>query len=111
MENWKRYKKIIIFIASGVIGVPLISHYLNALGKSMNTQFGVGTSIIIWLVLTFIIILLKNNIVTTKQNAKIEVEGINLKKKDGTFGTADWGTKEEIEEYLGINKRDGIILR
>ena len=111
MENWKRYKKIIIFIASGVIGVPLISHYLNALGKSMNTQFWIGTSIIIWLVLSFIIILLKNNIVTTKQNAKIEVEGINLKKKDGTFGTADWGTKEEIEEYLGINKRDGIILR
>ena len=56
MENWKRYKKIIIFIASGVIGVPLISHYLNALGKSMNTQFGVGTSIIIWLVFSFIII-------------------------------------------------------
>lgn len=55
--------------------------------------------------------LLKNNIVTTKQNAKIEVEGIKLKKKDGTFGTADWGTKEEMEEYLGINKRNGIILR
>ena len=111
MEILKKYKKILILIASGIIVVPLISHYLNALGKSMNTQFGIGTSIIIWLILSFIIILLKNNIVTTKQNAKIEVEGINLKKKDGTFGTADWGTKEEIEEYLGINKRNGIILR
>ena len=111
MESWKRYRKIIIFIASGIISVPLIRHYLNALGRSMNTEFGIGTSIIIWLIISFIVIILKNNIATTKQNAKIEVEGINLKKKDGTFGTADWGTKEEIEEYLGINKRNGIILR
>ena len=111
MESWKKYRKIIIFIASGIISVPLIGHYLNELGKSMNTQFGIGTSIVIWLIISFIMILLKNNIITTKQNAKIEVEGINLKKKDGTFGTADWGTKEEIEEYLGINKRNGIILR
>lgn len=50
------------------------------------------------------------NISTTKQNAKIEVEGVNLKKKDGTFGTADWGNKQEIQEYLSIGKRDGIIL-
>ena len=61
--------------------------------------------------MTGVAILVVNNISATKQNAKIEVEGINLKKKDGTFGTADWGTKEEIEEYLGINKRNGIILR
>lgn len=47
---------------------------------------------------------------TTIKNRKIEVEGINLKKKDGTFGTADWGSKEEIQEYLSIGKRDGIIL-
>lgn len=31
------------------------------------------------------------------------------KKKDGTFGTADWGNKQEIQEYLSIGKRDGII--
>ena len=111
MEIWKKHKKTIIIFASGIVFVPLISHYLNVLGRSMNTKFGIGTSIIIWLVLMFIAILLKNNIITTKQNAKIEVEGINLKKKDGTFGTTDWGTKEEIEEYLGINKRNGIILR
>ena len=111
MERWKKYKKIIFFIISGIIAVPLISYYLSVLGNSMNIKFGIGTSIIIWLILYFIINLAIKNIVTTKQNAKIEVEGINLKKKDGTFGTADWGTKEEIEEYLGINKRNGIILR
>ena len=111
MEIWRKYKRFFMYISSGIIAVPLIRHYLNVLGYSMNTQFGIVTSIIIWLILSFIILLLKNNIITTKRNAKIEIEGINLKKKDGTFGTADWGTKEEIEEYLGINKRDGIILR
>ena len=69
-----------------------------------------GLIFIIWLTINFIIILVIKNVVTTKQNAKIEVEGINLKKKDGTFGTADWGNREEIQEYLSIGKRDGIIL-
>ena len=50
------------------------------------------------------------NIITTKENSKIETEGVNLKKNDGTYGTADWGTREEIQEYLSIGKRDGIIL-
>ena len=69
-----------------------------------------GTIFIIWVILNLIIILVAKNISTTKQNAKIEVEGVNLKKKDGTFGTADWGNKQEIQEYLSIGKRDGIIL-
>ncbi|MCI9038487.1 MAG: hypothetical protein HFJ29_01170 [Clostridia bacterium] len=64
----------------------------------------------IWLILDAIIILTVKNILLTKENAKIEVEGIRLKRKDGTYGTADWGTKEEIEEYLGIGKRNGIII-
>lgn len=71
---------------------------------------GIGTIFITWLLIDTIVILAINCIKTTKENAKIEVEGVNLKKKDGTFGTADWGTKEEIEEYLSIGKRDGIIL-
>ena len=111
MEKWKKYKKHIIFIASAIIIVPIINIYLNILSDSLNVKFGIGTSIIIWVFLCFITVLVKNSIITTKQNAKIEVEGINLKNKDGTYGTADWGTKEEIEEYLGINKRNGIILR
>ena len=69
-----------------------------------------GTIFIIWVILNLIIILVAKNISTTKHNAKIEVEGVNLKKKDGTFGTADWGNKQEIQEYLSIGKRDGIIL-
>ena len=109
MEKWKN-NRLIIFIVSGIVIVPLINHYFKLLAKSFNFNFGIKTSIIIWLLLMGIVVLIKNNIVTTKQNSKIEVEGVNLKNKDGTYGTADWGTKEEIEEYLGIGKRNGIIL-
>ena len=110
MKDKKKYIKLLFFLLSGVIIVPFINHYLQVLNTSFNTNFGIWTSIIIWIILLVIIVLLKKNIATTKANAKIEVEGINLKKKDGTFGTADWGTKEEIQEYLGIGKRNGIII-
>ena len=110
MKDKKKYIKLLFLLLSGVIIVPFINHYLQVLNTSFNTNFGIWTSIIVWIILLVIIILLKKNIATTKANAKIEVEGVNLKKKDGTFGTADWGTKEEIQEYLGIGKRNGIIL-
>ena len=105
--------------------VPLINSYLKSIERNfqidLNTIdinllnlftiiFRNGVIFAIWVVLNLIIILIIKNVITTRKNAKIEVEGINLKKKDGTHGTADWGTKEETEEYLSIDKRDGIII-
>ncbi len=110
MERVKRFKIPLFFVLSGIVLLPLIKGFLKLLEKSFNTSFGIGTIFITWLLIDTIVILAINCIKTTKENAKIEVEGVNLKKKDGTFGTADWGTKEEINEYLGIGKRNGIII-
>ena len=110
MEKVKRFKIPLFFVLSGIVLLPLIKGFLKLLEKSFNTSFGIGTIFIIWLLINIIVILAINCVKTTKENAKIEVEGVNLKKKDGTFGTADWGTKEEINEYLGIGKRNGIII-
>jgi len=127
MENGKKKKiKIsLFFLFSYIILVPLINGFMKLLEKSfeidLNTIdinllnlftviFKNGVIFFIWIILNLIIILVIKNVLITKQNSKIEVEGINLKKKDGTFGTADWGNKDEIEEYLSIGKRDGIIL-
>jgi len=126
MKNNKRKKIMIIYIIlSYIIIVPLINGFMQILESCFNTDLNTidinllnlftvifinRTIFIIWLIINIIIILAAKSIVVTKQNAKIEVEGINLKKKDGTFGTADWGNKEEIQEYLSIGKRDGIIL-
>ena len=110
MERVKRFKIPLFFVLSGIVLLPLIKGFLKLLEKSFNTSFGIGTIFITWLLIDIIVILAINCIKTTKENSKIEVEGVNLKKKDGTFGTADWGTKEEINEYLGIGKRNGIII-
>ena len=110
MERVKRFKIPLFFVLSGIVLLPLIKGFLKLLEKSFNTSFGIGTIFITWLLIDIIVILAIIWIKTTKENSKIEVEGVNLKKKDGTFGTADWGTKEEINEYLGIGKRNGIII-
>ena len=96
MEKVKRFKIPLFFVLSGIVLLLLIKGFLKLLEKSFNTSFGIGTIFITWLLIDTIVILAINCIKTTKENAKIEVEGVNLKKKDGTFGTADWGTKEEI---------------
>ena len=125
MKTDKKVKIPLFFLFSYIILVPAINGFMKILEKSFNTNlntidinllnlftviFRNGTIFITWIILNAIIILVAKNVIVTKQNAKIEVEGINLKKKDGTFGTADWGSKEEIQEYLSIGKRDGIIL-
>lgn len=125
MKINKKAKIALFFLLSYVVLIPIINGFMKILEKSFQTNlntidinllnlftviFRNKTIAIIWIMLNFIAILVAKNIVTTKQNSKIEVEGVNLKKKDGTFGTADWGNKEEIQEYLSIGKRDGIIL-
>lgn len=125
MKTDKKVKIPLFFLFSYIILVPAINGFMKILEKSFNTNlntidinllnlftviFRNGTIFITWIILNAIIILVAKNVIVTKQNAKIEVEGINLKKKDGTFGTADWGNKEEIQKYLSIGKRDGIIL-
>lgn len=125
MKIDKKAKIALFFLFSYIILVPVINEFMKVLEKCFQTDlktidinllnlftviFRNRTICIIWILLNLIIILVVKNVVITKQNAKIEVEGVNLKKKDGTFGTADWGSKEEIQEYLSIGKRDGIIL-
>lgn len=125
MGKEKKIKISLFFLFSYIVFVPLINGFMKLLEKAFKTDlntidinllnlftviFRNGLIFIIWMIINFIIVLVIKNIVTTKQNAKIEVEGINLKKKDGTYGTADWGNKEEIQEYLSIGRRDGIIL-
>ena len=43
-------------------------------------------------------------------NKKDERRGIVLKKDDGTYGTANWLSDNELNNILGKNKVPGIIL-
>lgn len=110
MEVLKRFKEPLFFLITSILTVPLINTYIKIIKNNIDLEITSGTVFIIWLIINGIIILTVKNVILTKANAKIEVEGVNLKKKDGTYGTADWGTRDEVEEYLSIGKRDGIIL-
>ena len=125
MSKEKKIKISLFFLTTYIVFVPLINGFMKLLEKCFNTNLNtidinvlnLFTVIfrnriigIIWIILNLIIILVAKNIITTKQNAKIETEGVNFKDKDGTFGTAGWATKEETEKFLSIGKRDGIII-
>lgn len=111
MKILNKVKIPLFFLLSYIIFNPIISKCLKLLQKALNINANtLVVRLLVFSILELIIILTIKNIKLTKKNSKIEIEGINLKKKDGTFGTADWGTKEEIQEYLSIGKRDGIIL-
>ena len=110
MEKLKKFNIPLIFLIISLITIPIINEYINLIQESLKINVTNVTFILIWAIVNGIIALTTENIILTKKNSKIEVEGINLKRKDGTYGTADWGTREEIEEYLSINKRNGIIV-
>lgn len=96
MKKFKN-KLIIYLLCSYIILVPLINNFMKLLEKSFQinlnsidiTLLNLFTIIfrnkiilLIWTMLNIIIILAIKNIIITKENSKIEVEGINLKKKD-----------------------------
>lgn len=97
MLKSKKVKILLFFLISYVILVPIINWFMQVLEKcfQMNLDtidiniFNLFTVIfknwtigIIWLIVNIVIMLVIKNILITKQNSKIEVEGINLKKKD-----------------------------
>ncbi len=93
----KKSKIALFFLLSYIILIPIINSFMKVLEKCFGTNlntidinifnlftivFRNGTILISWISINLIIMLLLKNIVTTRENVKIEVEGINLKKKD-----------------------------
>ena len=96
----RKSKKALFFLLSYIVLVPIINGFMKILEKCFGTNlntidinifnlftvvFRNGIVLISWLVIDIIIILIIKNLITTKENTKIEVEGINLKKKDRNF--------------------------
>lgn len=129
-ERMKKFKvrgKIpLFFLITYILLTPIICWYYNKLNEYMNFSsayvkidnlleiWSVGFSnvyiIFAWSVISIIILSSYKLIKVTIENSKIETEGIKYKDKDGTYGTADWANREEIEDFLSVGKRDGIII-
>lgn len=118
---------IVLFISIRVF-IPLINGYITLLGKCFEKQYQVfeihnlldciktmTNNKIIALIYTTIVLISILSIYTiyfTKKQMKVEKEGINFKKKNGTYGTAKFTIPEEID-ILEIGEEEqipGIVL-
>lgn len=61
-------------------------------------------------IIELIFVLFVLNIYFTIKYAKIENKGIKFKTEDGTFGTANWMNKEELEESFELGTENGLIV-
>ena len=89
-----------------------INNYINLL----NNCFSINVVLIdfyytlICSIIAFISILIIIVIKLVVFYKKDEIKGINLKSEDGTFGTADWLSDNELNTILGKNDTAGLIL-
>lgn len=111
-------RKILVYIVL-VIGIVInvvvdinINNYIEILNNFFNQQIALQDNIyalictinaLIWI----LIIINMKLIVEEKQN---EIDGFKLKRKDGTFGTANWMNEKEMKEILSTSEIPGIIL-
>lgn len=111
-------RKILVYIVL-VIGIVInvvvdinINNYIEILNNFFNQQIVLQDNIyalictinaLIWI----LIIINMKLIVEEKQN---EIDGFKLKRKDGTFGTANWMNEKEMKEILSTSEIPGIIL-
>ncbi len=135
--KWKNLKKIlsnrwiislILFIFSIQVFVPIITAYFRTLEKCFGKEYKIleiknmldsfkaltynKTIGVICFIISLIFIFLAYNIYFTRKQLKNEREGIGFKKKDGTHGTANFTTAEEIEILKIGNEEEtpGIVL-
>lgn len=125
-------KKNIILVISLYISIriliPIINEYIKLLSKCFNKQYGVmeihnffdcikavyNNKIIglIYAIIALISIFSVYNILFTKKQMKVEKQGINFKKKDGTHGTANFADAKEIDILEIGNEQEipGMVL-
>lgn len=106
------YLSIIIFIILNIILDLNINKYIKTLNNCFNQNIHLTTlnyifiCSIIALISIFYIIVIKLVVFYKKE----EIKGIKFKNEDGTFGTANWLSDNDIDNILGKNNISGIIL-
>lgn len=119
----KKLTLFIIFLITIHISTFIITKYINVLEKCFNKIYLVGKldnifySIkfilnnkiigLIYVVIASIFVFCIHNTLFTRKQMKTEREGIIFKNKDGTHGTANFATANEID-ILKIGKEEQI---
>lgn len=89
-----------------------IKNYIKLLENVFEKNIYLTANIygLICFVFAFISILILIDILLVFKKEKNENKGINFKNEDGTYGTANWMSKNEMMQILSINDVPGIIL-
>lgn len=89
-----------------------INNYIKILSECFNKNIVISNFYyaIICSVIALISILIIIGIKLIIFYKQDEIKGINLKSEDGTFGTADWLSDNELNSILGKNNVPGLIL-
>lgn len=103
---------VIILIIFNIILDINVNNYLNVLNLCFNKNIILANFYytVICFVIAIISVLIILAIKLVVFYKKEEINGVKFKKEDGTYGTADWLSDNEIDKILGRNNVPGIIL-
>ena len=106
------YSSIVFLIILNILIDINIQNYINILNECFNkniiiNQFYYAFICSIIAFISFLIVIGIKLVVYYKND---EINGINLKTEDGTFGTANWLNDNDIDNILGRNNVPGLIL-
>lgn len=89
-----------------------IKNYFEILSKCFGKNIVASNSLyaLICFIIAFISILIILDILLVLFKKQTKNKGINFKTEDGTYGTANWMSENEIPKVLGFNDTPGIIL-
>ena len=89
-----------------------IKNYFEILNKCFQKNIVLTSNLygFICFIIALISILIILDILLVLFKSKKENKGINFKSEDGTYGTANWMSENEISQVLGVNNVPGIIL-
>lgn len=89
-----------------------VPKYFEVLSKCFDKNIVLTSNLymLICSIIALISILIIIDILLVLFKNKSENKGANFKSEDGTFGTADWMSENEMKQVLGIDENPGIIL-
>ena len=89
-----------------------IKNYFEVLNKCFGKNIIVSNNLyaLICFIVALISLLIVLDILLVLFKKQDTNKGINLKSEDGTYGTANWMSENEIPQVLGLNSVPGIIL-
>ena len=104
---------IVLLIVLNLIIDFNINKYISVINDCFKKN--ISLSAIYYTFICFIIALISILILVALKlimfDKKTEIKGVNLKSEDGTYGTANWLSDEELNRILGKNEVPGIIQK